>query len=100
MGDHMDYKPDRAGLGRYLRESTELKALLHAAAEVGAQAARAAAPVDTGAYRESIRVEDAGIDRDRQAVRVVADIRYAADVEYRRGSHRPLGQAVNAIEAG
>lgn len=94
----MDYKPDRKGLGAYLRQSPELRRLLHDAAEHGAAAARAAAPVDTGAYRDSIHAEDAGIDRDRQAARVVADIRYAADVEFRRGSHHPLQQAVNAIE--
>lgn len=94
----MDYKPERAGLREYLRQSRELNAVLRDAAEIGAQAARAAAPVDSGAYRDSIRVDDAGIDNDRQAVRVVADIRYAADVEYRRDSPRPLGQAINAIE--
>lgn len=94
----MDYKPDRKGIGAYLRTSPELRQLLHDAAEHGANAARAAAPVDSGAYRDSIHVEDVGIDRDRQAARVVADVRYAADVEFRAGSRRPLQAAVNAIE--
>jgi hypothetical protein len=100
----MDYKPDRQGMGLYLRTSPELAHLLMEAAEHGANAARAAAPVDSGAYRDSIRAEDAGIDsrgrNARMATRVVADVPYAADVEFRSGSQRPLQAAVNAIEGG
>lgn len=99
----MDYRPERAGLARYLRQERLLGAALRAQAEKGAAAARAAAPVDSGAYRNSIHVENAGItDRGRstarQTVDIVADINYAADVEFRRGSNRPLGAAVDAVE--
>ena len=100
----MDYKPDRAGIARLLREERELGAALRIQAEKGAAAARAVAPRQSGDYVRSIRVEDAGTtsrgrSTARQTVDIVAEIAYAADVEFRRGSNRPLsGAAVNAVE--
>lgn len=100
----MRYRPERDGIRQFLRSEPRLGASLNAAAQKGAAAARTAAPVETGAYRNSIRVEDAGItDRGRstprQTVDIVAEIEYAADVEFRAGSNRPLSSAaVHAVE--
>ena len=53
-------------------------------AEQVAVAARASAPVDTGAYRDSIRVEQA--TTDRAVVRVVAGVSYAMAIEAGTGN--------------
>lgn len=59
------------------------------AAEV-ADRARANAPVDSGAYRDSIHVETS--HTDRMVKRVVADVPYAMVVEARDGTMaRSLG---------
>lgn len=56
------------------------------------QVAKANAPVDTGAYRDSIHIENA--TTDRAVVRVVADDEKAMLVESRTGN---LARAVDAI---
>ena len=95
----MRYKPDHAGVARYLRTSPELGALLAARADAGADADRAAAPVDTGDYAASIHTEDGGIVRvagsARQSHRVVADAPHSVFVELR---DHPLQSAIDAIE--
>lgn len=66
--------------------------LLRAHAERVASAARSSAPVETGAYRESIHVED--VTTDRAVARVVASAPHAHLVEARVGTlARALGSA-------
>jgi hypothetical protein len=60
---------------RELLHSEGVRRMLRARAERAAAAARASAPVASGAYRDSIRVEDA--TTDRAVGRVVADVPYA-----------------------
>lgn len=96
----MRYEPHRAGVARYLRSSPELGRLLADRAGDGADAARAAAPVDSGDYAASIHTEDAGIVTlgslsPRQGYRVVADAEHAVFVELR---DHPLQSAIDAIE--
>lgn len=96
----MDYDPDYRGMGRYLRLSPGLGQLLADRAEIGAQAARATAPVDTGEYAASIHTEDGGIVKvgnlsARQSYRVVADADHSIFVELR---DHPLQGAIDAIE--
>ena len=54
-------------------------------------AAKVTAPVETGAYRDSIRTESASTDRAVE--RVVADVDHALDVEAHTGN---LARALNA----
>jgi len=76
-----------------------------AAAEHGADAARAAAPRDSGELAASIHVEYAG-DRggargDRVEAQVVADAPHAASVQFGTRYQRAqpfLGAAIDAIE--
>lgn len=67
-----------------LLEFPEVRALLTAKAEIVASAARASAPVDTGAYRDSIRVEQD--TTDRVAVRVGSYVFYGIMVEANTGN--------------
>lgn len=60
-------------------------------AERALSAARASAPVASGAYRESLRVEQA--TTDRAVARVVADVDYAMVVEAKTGN---LARALDA----
>lgn len=69
--------------GQYRNE--KVSAMLKELAERVADTARATAPVDTGAYRGSIRVER-GPSRQRVQWRVVADVEYARYVEARTGN--------------
>lgn len=96
----MSYTPDRRGVRAFLDSSPELRAALHREAERLAQLARAVAPVETGRYRASIGVHAARSDDGRQVADVVADVEYAADVEYRHGSRRPLTTALITGSAG
>ena len=73
----------------YLDGGHGVEAKLATEAERIAAAARAAAPVDTGAYRASIHVETDRTDRMRK--RVIADVPYALVVE---AEHGPLGKAI------
>lgn len=102
----MRYEPDHRGAKRLLRTSEMARAVL-AAAEVGADAARAAVPRQTGALAASIRVEYAGDSggwrNDRVEAWIVADTDYAAAVHF--GTRWQVAQpfldaAVDVIEGG
>lgn len=100
-----DYVPDYRGTGQLLKSSDMARVVL-AAAEVGADAARAAAPKDTGELAGSIRVEYAGENGgpkgDRVEAWIVADARHAAPVEFGTARQRAqpfLQAAIEAIEA-
>ncbi|GAA0632179.1 hypothetical protein GCM10010174_61480 [Kutzneria viridogrisea] len=90
------YLPNFTGLRGWL-VGDEARALCTEAAEAGVEYARAIAPVGTppddrhpGAYRDSIRVVQAGLggrNRDRVQVDIVADVVYAAALEVQRGHH-------------
>ncbi|MGH3992728.1 MAG: HK97 gp10 family phage protein [Pseudonocardiaceae bacterium] len=96
----MRYEPNHAGVARYLATSRDLGRLLAFRAGDGADAARAAAPVDTGDYAASIHAEDAGVVTvgglsPRQSYRVVADSEHSVFVEL---ADHPLQSAIDAIE--
>ena len=71
--------------------SNEVRDLCTTRAERALSAARSAAPVDSGAYRASLRLEQA--TTDRAVTRVVADVDYAMVVEARTGN---LARALDA----
>ena len=82
----------RSSGARALLRSAPVRAALQPHAERVAAAARSTAPVDTGAYRDSIHVETA--TTDRAVARVVAAVPYARIVEARDGTlARALGAA-------
>lgn len=58
-------------------------------------AAQANAPVESGAYRASLRIEDA--TTDRAVVRVVADVDHAIVVEAKTGN---LARAIDSAGGG
>ena len=76
---------------RQLLRDDGVREFLRAQARKVAAAARESAPVDTGAYRDSIHVEDA--TTDRAVARVVADDWKAMLIESRTGN---LARAVDA----
>ena len=82
---------NRRGMGELLK-STGVRAELHRRAERAAAAARASAPVATGAYRAGIRVEDR-VHPSRVVSRVVADVPYSMVVESKTGN---LARALDA----
>lgn len=76
--------------------SAEVSGVLRGFAESAASAARASAPVETGEYRRSIRVESAPT-RNRARYRVVARTLHAVAVEARTGNlKRALARARGA----
>lgn len=76
----------------YLDGGHGVSALLHEKANAVADAARSGAPVESGAYQDSIEVvED---HTDRLVVRVVADVPYAGIVE------AATGNLARALDAG
>lgn len=75
---------NRRGMAELLK-SAGVKDELHRRAERAAAAARASAPVGTGAYRDSITVEDR-VHPSRAVSRVVADVPYALAVEAKTGN--------------
>lgn len=77
---------------RELRLSAEMAAAMLKRGERVVSAARSAAPVATGAYRDSIKVET-NRGRNRVAARVIADIDYGQSVE---AVHRVLGRSIDA----
>lgn len=81
---------NHGGMSALLR-SAGVRADMMARAERVAAAARSTAPVQTGAYQASIRVESA--TTDRAVGRVVADVPYALVVEF---GTRNLGAALDA----
>lgn len=76
---------------RALLSDPGVAADLASRAESVAEAARASAPVETGAYRDSIHVE--ADHTDRVVARVVADVPYATRVE---AGHGTLTSALDA----
>lgn len=74
-----------------LLKSAGVRADLTGRAERVASAARASAPVESGAYRDSIHVE--ADTTDRAAARVVAGVSYAMVVEANTGN---LARALDA----
>jgi hypothetical protein len=75
---------NKGGIKAILK-SPEVAAELHRRAERAASAARASAPVDTGAYKASIEVVDE-VHKDRVVSKVVADVGYAMTVEANTGN--------------
>lgn len=71
--------------------SREVRDLCTTRAERALSAARSGAPVDSGTYRASLRLEQA--TTDRAVARVVADVDYAMVVEARTGN---LARALDA----
>jgi RNA-splicing ligase RtcB len=82
---------NRAGI-RELLKSPEVAAELHRRAERVASAARASAPVATGAYLASIEVVDE-VHKDRVVSRVYAKAPYSMTVEANTGN---LARALDA----
>lgn len=80
-----------AGVHALLNAPGVVKDLERRAAAVAAEA-RANAPVKTGAYRDSVRVETVE-HPTRTVVRVVADVDHALVVE---GAHGTLTRAIDA----
>jgi hypothetical protein len=99
----IEYTPAPEGIAA-LANGPEMRAMLHAKAEVGAQWVRANAPRDSGDFADSIRVVDAGRGgprRDRAAVDIVATSPHAVYVEQgARGKpgHRLLARSVDLVE--
>jgi hypothetical protein len=83
------FRLDHGGMRALLR-SPGVRADLQRRAESVASAARAAAPVQSGAYRNSIHVQSD--TTDRAVARVVATVPYAVEVEF---DTRTLGRALD-----
>ena len=94
------FRPTRNGVEK-VAQSEEVRRALRKIAEAQAEEARRTAPVDTGAYRDSIHVEEDTSPDGRARVFVIADDPKAAFIEY--GSQttprfRTLGRAANVKE--
>lgn len=74
-----------------LLKSGEVRSELTKRAEAVLSAAQSSAPVESGAYKSSLHVEQA--TTDRAVVRVVADVDYALVVEANTGN---LSRALDA----
>lgn len=81
---------DRIGVKALLNDAGVRSELAHRMYPVEA-AAKASAPIESGAYRASIHIEHH--TTDRAVVRVVADVAYALAVEARTGN---LARALDA----
>lgn len=77
----MDYRPNIAETGRWMRTSDDLRGVCRDAAQEVADVAVAIAPIDTGAYIESIQVVEMSA-LDRVAAGVMADDPAAAPLEF------------------
>lgn len=101
----VEYRPDHAGIAAYL-VSSEVRELVLARAEMGAEFARRIAPVDSGDYQESIHVEDGGLGgrrRDRPMALIVASAPHSAALEFGNGrvpALHTLARAADIVEAG
>lgn len=79
MAGLRDFTVDYAGMGRYLRESPELRAACLAHAEVGVRFAQSIAPVGPaddphrGEFRDSIHAEAHNAPDGRVGARIYAD---------------------------
>ena len=76
---------------RELLNDPGVRAELHRRADLVAARAKATAPVDTGAYRDSIEIEDD--TTDRAVVRIIAKDRKSHIIEARTGN---LAKALGA----
>ena len=74
-----------------LLKSSGVRSFVTSRADAVLSAAESSAPVDTGAYRSSLHIEQA--TTDRAVVRVVADVSYALVVEAETGN---LSRALDA----
>lgn len=81
---------------REVLNSAAVTSIVQAKAEAVASAARASAPVDTGAYRASIRVEMVR-GKNRVIGKVVAASDHGMVVESKHGT---LGRALGAVNRG
>lgn len=81
---------NHAGMGALLK-SDAVRDGLTARAEQALAAAQASAPVESGAYRDSLHLEQD--TTDRAVVRVVSDVDYAMVVEANTGN---LARALDA----
>lgn len=88
------YEPNFRSMGLYLKTSPALKRLLRDAAGKVEEVAVAIAPIDTGAYVDSIQVVDADL-LDRQGMGVEASNEAAAPVEF--GNRRTGGRGQNVL---
>jgi hypothetical protein len=94
----MDFQLDYTGMGRYLRESTELGEALHQAAINTAGRAQVLAVSEawfTGAYFNSIGVQAENGDDGRQGYIVEATDRAAAPIEF--GNERTHGRGLHIL---
>lgn len=72
------------GIQEYLDGKHGVERVLEREAEERLQRARTNAPVDTGAYRDSLHIET--VHTDRMVKRIVADVDYALEVEANTGN--------------
>jgi hypothetical protein len=84
---------NHAGMSGLLK-SAQVRALLRDKAEAVASRAKSSAPVASGEYRDSIKVESA--TTDRAVERVVATAPHALIVEAKTGN---LARALDGLEA-
>ncbi|MFJ8508630.1 HK97 gp10 family phage protein [Streptomyces avermitilis] len=82
----MDIQLDEAAIRALTRHQAVHKAVVDTA-EQGAEFARSIAPVDTGRYRDSIKVRE-----DDDGAEIVSDVDYADDLEY--GNRHMPGQHI------
>jgi hypothetical protein len=85
------YKPDIADTGR-LMKGPEMQALMREIAEEGKALAESIAPVETGEYKSSFRVEvtahgGLGVGGDRAQANLINDSPHAAYVEWQDNKH-------------
>lgn len=92
---------DRAGMSKITRTLGRDAAMQ--AANRGLAFARASAPVRTGEYKASLRVEEADVTvggETRKGAKLVADADHGSWVEWGRGASHVLARSVDAIERG
>jgi len=93
----VSFIPNRRGIGQ-VADGSEVRRALRKIAESQADEARRTAPVDTGAYRDSIRVEEDTSPDGRARAFVVADDPKATALEFGTSDtprFRTLGRAAN-----
>lgn len=83
MGLLSDFHLKSSGMGELLK-SAGVRSLLAVEAEAALARAQGSAPVDTGAYRSSLHIEE--VTTDRAVARVVANAPHAMIVEANTGN--------------
>lgn len=91
MGRLADIKINHAGIQSLLDGGQGVDSMLDSKAAGVAARAQSGAPVDSGAYRDSIHIETD--HTDRMVKRVVADVSYSLVVEAKTGN---LARALDA----